>query len=112
MDVGTSAIAGRVSGVIDKVSVPQNRLLKLVIAWLLGTPFDHALLIWGYTILSAFVVNALRGNHFQLIIAASLMRSGLFVLLLLPVPMWFLIVSTFFMIKVMFSFAVDHYGNN
>ncbi|EPP5730231.1 hypothetical protein ACUT7I_003641, partial [Vibrio cholerae] len=96
---------------------PKGRLLFiaihihiLAIAWLLSAPLDYALLIWAYTIISALVVNALKGSHFQLFISASLMCSGLLVLMLFPLSTWFLIVSTFFMIKVMFSFAVDHYG--
>ncbi|MBF4260143.1 hypothetical protein EAY18_28200, partial [Vibrio anguillarum] len=81
------------------------------IAWLLSAPLEYAFLIWAYTIISALVVNALKDNRIQLFISANLMCSGLLLLMFLPLPTWFLITSTFFLIKVMFSFAVDHYGN-
>lgn len=83
----------------------------LAIAWLLSAPFEYAFLIWAYTIISALVVNALKDSRIQLFISANLMCSGLLLLMFLPLPTWFLITSTFFLIKVMFSFAVDHYGN-
>ncbi|OPX54611.1 hypothetical protein SAMN02745127_02596 [Oceanospirillum multiglobuliferum] len=81
----------------------------LAIAWLLSAPLEYALMIWAYTIVSALIVNTLKGHPLQLFMAASLMCSGLFLLMLLPLPTWFLVTSVFFMIKVMFSFAVDHY---
>lgn len=81
----------------------------LVIAWLLSAPFEYALLIWLYTILCALYVNHLKGQPLQLFIAASLMCGGLLLVLCLPIETWFLVTSVFFMIKVMFSFAVDHY---
>lgn len=96
---------------------PKNRLIfiaihihLLVIAWLLDAPIDSALMIWAYTIMSALIVNALKGKPIQLFVAANLMCYGLFLLLYLSPPVWFLMVSLFFMIKVMFSFAVDHFG--
>ena len=95
---------------------PRGRLLFiaghvhiLAIAWLLSAPFEYALIVWAYTIISAFVVNALKGHGLQLFIAVNLMCCGVFVLMLLPLSAWFFMISLFFMIKVMFSFAVDHY---
>lgn len=83
----------------------------LVIAWLLAEPMDSAVIIWGYTIASAFIVNTLKGKSIQSFIAANLMCYGIFLLIYLSLPLWFLMVSTFFMIKVLFSFAVDHFAN-
>lgn len=83
----------------------------LVIAWLLAEPMDSAVIIWGYTIVSAFIVNALKGKSIQSFIAANLMCYGIFLLIYLSLPLWFLMVSTFFMIKVLFSFAVNHFAN-
>lgn len=98
---------------------PKGRILFiaihihiLAIAWLLSAPFEYAVVIWLYTILSALIVNYLKGKPLQLFIAANLMCSGLLLLLLLPIDTWFLVTSIFFMIKVMFSFAVDHYQND
>lgn len=95
---------------------PKGRLLFisihfhiLIIAWLLSVPFEPALIVWGYTIVSAFIVNAFKGTTIQLFIAANLMCYGIFLFMILTIPTWFLIVSIFFMIKIMFSFAVEHY---
>lgn len=95
---------------------PKNRLIFiaihihiLLVAWLMSEPMDSALIIWGFTVLAAFLVNALNGKSMQKFIAANLMCYGLFLLVYLPLPAWFLMVSLFFMIKVMFSFSVDHF---
>ncbi|KPH65439.1 MULTISPECIES: hypothetical protein [Pseudoalteromonas] len=95
---------------------PKNRLIFIAIhvhivaiAWLLSQPMDIALIIWTYTIVTACVVNALHGKSIQGFIAANLMCYGIFLLIYLSLPTWFLMVSVFFMIKVLFSFAVDHY---
>ena len=95
---------------------PKNRLLFisihihiLAIAWLLSEPMDTALLVWSFTIASAFSVNALKGKSIQGFIAANLMCYGIFLLIYLSLPVWFLMVSMFFMIKVLFSFLVDHF---
>lgn len=97
---------------------PKNRLIFiaihvhiLVIAWLLSEPMQSALIIWGYTIASAFVVNALKGRLIQRFVAANLMCVGLFILVSLSLAIGFLLVSLFFLIKVLFSFSVDHYDN-
>ena len=96
---------------------PKNRLIFiaihvhiLVIAWLLSEPLESAMIVWGYTIMSALVVNALKGRQVQCFIAANLMCYGLLLLIYLPLSNWFLMVSVFFLIKVLFSFSVDHFG--
>ena len=98
---------------------PRGRLLFisihfhiLIIAWLLSVPFESALIVWGYTIVSALIVNAFKKTTIQLFIAANLMCYGIFLLMTLTIPTWFLIISIFFMIKIMFSFSVDHYTKN
>ena len=95
---------------------PKNRLVFisihihiLVIAWLLSEPMNTALIVWGFTIISAFLVNALKGKSIQGFIAANLMCYGVLLLIYLSLPVWFLTVSMFFMIKVLFSFSVDHF---
>jgi hypothetical protein len=95
---------------------PKSRLIFiaihihiLLIAWLLAEPMESALIIWGFTIGSAFIVNAFHGKSIQLFIAANLMCYGVFLLIYLSLPSWFLMVSMFFMIKVLFSFSVDHF---
>jgi len=97
---------------------PKNRIVfisihihLLAIAWLLSEPMVTALIVWGFTIASAFLVNALKGKSFQGFIAANLMCYGILLIIYLSLPTWFLMVSLFFMIKVLFSFSVDHFGN-
>ncbi|GLX78472.1 hypothetical protein tinsulaeT_18120 [Thalassotalea insulae] len=81
----------------------------LVIAWLLAAPMEYAVLVWAYTIGSAFLINYLKGHPLQMFFGAFFMCCGLLGLMLMPIEQWFLITSMFFMIKVVFSFAVDHY---
>jgi len=95
---------------------PKNRLVFiaihihiLVIAWLLSEPMDTVFIVWGFTIASAFLVNALKGKCIQGFIAANLMCYGILLLIYLSFPVWFLMVNMFFMIKVIFSFSVDHF---
>ncbi len=96
---------------------PKNRLIFitihihiLAIAWLLSEPMSSALIIWGFTIVSALLVNALKGKSIQGFIAANLMCYGILLLIYLSLSTWFLMVSVFFMIKVLFSFSVDHFA--
>lgn len=82
----------------------------LVAAWLLRTGLENSIIIWGYTIASAFVVNSLKGNQFQKFIAGVLLALGISIIILgTEVPKYYLIISLLFMVKVLFSFAVDHY---
>ena len=82
----------------------------LLIATLLGTGFLHALIVWGYTTAGALLVNALHGHRFQLFTAGSLLVAGIALAMLsASVPDYFQLISLLFMLKVLFSFAVDHY---
>ena len=60
--------------------------------------------------ISAGIVNALKGKVIQGFIAANLLCYGMFLLIYLSLPIWFLIVSLFFIMKVIFSFSVDHFN--
>ena len=82
----------------------------LLIAGLLGMGLGHALIVWSYTTIAALVVNALHGSRFQLFTAGSLLVAGIAIAVLgVAVPNYFLVISLLFMVKVLFSFAVDHY---
>lgn len=60
--------------------------------------------------MGAFVINALKGSRFQLVMAGLLLSMGIAIAVLaVDVPYYFLVVSLLFMLKVLFSFAVDHY---
>ena len=83
----------------------------IVVAWLLGINLWHAIIVWGYTIGSAFVVNALKASQFQVFAGGVFLSAGIAVAILAAeVPKYFLVISLLFMIKLLFSFAVDHYG--
>ncbi|MFC6334800.1 hypothetical protein ACFP56_19375 [Paenibacillus septentrionalis] len=83
----------------------------ILIALLLSNDIVHALIVWAYTIASAFIVNALIGRQSQLVTAGLLLSIGLGCMPMLPdIPPYMLIISSLFMLKVMFSFAVDHYN--
>lgn len=84
----------------------------IVIAWLLDGPLYLSVWIWAFTIASAIAVNLLKGHRLQLFVAANLVCIGLFLIFVLAMPVWFSLVSVFFLFKVVLSFAVDHYNNN
>jgi hypothetical protein len=82
----------------------------LIAAWLLETGLGSSVIVWGYTITGALVVNALRGSQFQKFVAGVLLALGISIIVVgTEVPKYFLIISLLFMVKVLFSFAVDHY---
>jgi hypothetical protein len=82
----------------------------LAIAWLLGTNLVLAIAAWGYTIAGALVVNALLGNRLQLFVAALLLVIGMFAIVVgSGFPLYFLVISLVFLVKVLFAFPVDHY---
>lgn len=82
----------------------------LLIAWLLGFSVTHAALLWIFVILSAVIVNALMGKAHQRIVAGALMSLGVFIALNLygAESMSMQVMAVFYVIKVVFSFGVDH----
>jgi len=84
----------------------------LIVAWLLGTGLWNSVIVWGYTITGAFVVNALKDNQFQKFVAGILLAFGISIIVLsVDAPKYFLVISLLFMVKVLFAFAVDHYAS-
>jgi len=84
----------------------------LIVAWLLGLGFWGALVVWGYTIAGALVVNALNASQFQVFVAGALLVLGIALTVLgMDAPKYFLVISLLFMVKVLFAFAVDHYAS-
>lgn len=83
----------------------------LLLAGLLGIELWPAILVWAYTIVGTLVVNTLKGNRFQMFVAGTLLALGVMLTVLgTAVPKYFLVIALLFMLKVLFSFAVDHYG--
>lgn len=84
----------------------------VLIALLLHTDIWYSIVVWAYTITGAFIVNALIRKHSQRFIAGLLLSVGLGWIPMLPdIQPYMLIICLLFMLKVLFSFAVDHYGN-
>jgi len=98
---------------------PTNRIVFiaihihiLLIALLLHSDIGYSVGAWAYTIVGAFIVNALIGKRSQRFVAGLLLSVGLGAIPMLPgISPAMLIVCLLFMLKVLFSFAVDHYGH-
>lgn len=81
----------------------------VLVALLLGTGLWPAIAVWLYTVGGAAIVNAIRGRS-QLFIGGLLLSLGIGWMPMLSIEPYMLIVSLLFMLKVLFSFSVDHYG--
>ncbi|PTM57488.1 hypothetical protein [Desmospora activa] len=83
----------------------------VLVALLLNTDIWYSTAVWAYTIIGAFIVNSLIGKPSQRFVAGLLLSVGLGCLPLLPdIQPYMLTIYLLFMLKVLFSFAVDHYG--
>ncbi|GAE05312.1 hypothetical protein JCM10914_1408 [Paenibacillus sp. JCM 10914] len=83
----------------------------IIIALLLNADIGYAVGIWAYTIAGTFIVNALIGKPSQRFVGGLLLSIGIGCTFLLSnIQPYMLTVGTMFMLKVLFSFAVDHYG--
>ncbi|MBB6633206.1 hypothetical protein [Cohnella thailandensis] len=83
----------------------------VLVAILLHGDIWNSLGVWAYTVIGAFIVNALIGKHSQPFVAGLLLSVGFGFIPMLPgIPPFMLIISLLFMLKVLYSFAVDHYG--
>lgn len=83
----------------------------LVIMWMLKEPLIPYFIIWAYTITGAFLVNHFKQTNYQTVISGALLTVGLSAMPLLPeISFWGITVGAAFMIKVLYSFAVDHYS--
>ncbi|UHA74663.1 hypothetical protein [Paenibacillus sp. 481] len=83
----------------------------ILVALLLDTHIWYSIGVWAYTIAGALIVNALLGKRSQLHVAGLLLSVGLGGMPLLPnIQPYMLTIFLLFMLKVLFSFAVDHYG--
>lgn len=84
----------------------------LVLAPLLGVELGIGLAVWAYTVAAALAVNGLLGAPIQRPAAGSLLLVGLVGLLLAApgVPLLLLVALAVYQLKVIYSFAVDHYA--
>ena len=119
LDIAAGCVANFTRGTNDFYAArPKNRWVFIaihfhvvVIGWLLGVGMEPALWITGYTLVSAAAVNLMKGRDIQTLLGGLLMSAGVFALLLIPAaPPLLAAVGALFMIKVIFSFAVDHHS--
>lgn len=83
----------------------------VIIAVLLNTAIEYSIAVWAYTIAGAFIVNSLIGKQSQRFVAGLILSIGLGCNPLLPhIEPYMLITCQLYMLKVLFGFAVDHYG--
>ena len=83
----------------------------VLVALLLGVDLLAACVVWAYTICGAAAVNALIGRRQQRFIAGLLLAIGAGGITLLPsVQPYMVTIGLLFMLKVLYGFAVDHYG--
>lgn len=118
LDIAAGCVANFTRSTNDFYAArPRNRWIfiaihvhAIIVALLLDTDFAASLVVWGYTIAGAVVVNVLKSNPLQTFAGGSLLAAGLSWLALYPGLSPFMsIVFALFMLKVLFSFAVDHY---
>lgn len=82
----------------------------IIVAYALGADISNALYIWAYTIIAAVIVNSFKTSQFQTFIGGLLLSCGVTFGLLLPdIHPIMAVVQSLFMLKVIFSFSVDHY---
>lgn len=84
----------------------------IVIAWPYNIALNESVIIWGYTIITAVILNTLYGRKAQNVIAIALVVLGFMVIASLSSPLWFQCIAGLFLIKVCYAFSVDHYAND
>jgi hypothetical protein len=84
----------------------------LLLAVVLESPIQVALAVWLYTLFSASLVNRLRAMVYHRLLAGSLLATAIIIYILsgvsLPIPIT--LIYILYMMKVIYSFSVDHTG--
>lgn len=85
----------------------------LILALVLGEYYFPCALTWVYTVISAFIVNGFAKHPAQRTIGAVLMVFGVLLLSLFfyELPQFLFVILILYIVKVSFSFAVDHYAD-
>ncbi|WP_429806828.1 hypothetical protein [Ensifer sp. B1-9] len=118
LDIAAGCVANFTPSTNDFYAArPRNRWIfiaihvhVIIVAALLGAGVGASVAVWAYTIAGAAVVNLLAGHAAQTFVGGLLLAAGLAGLPLLPgLTPAMTAVSALFMLKVLFSFAVDHY---
>lgn len=82
----------------------------ILVGILLGVSIWSVILVWLYTIICAFIIISLRKAD-QIFVAGLLLCIGIAGIPILGMENFMTIVSMLFMIKVLYSFSVNHYHN-
>jgi hypothetical protein len=84
----------------------------LLLAFVLESPIYVALAVWLYTLISASIINHLRAMVYHRLLASTLLATAIIVYMLsgvsLPIPIT--LIYILYMMKVIYSFSVDHTG--
>ncbi|MDZ3832793.1 MAG: hypothetical protein U0S50_13415 [Sphingopyxis sp.] len=116
-DIGAGCIANFTRSTNDFYAErPRNRRVFIVVhvhillvALLLGRDFGAAVAIWGYTIVAALIVNGLQRHRIQRFVGGLLLATGVVWISLWPaLSSVMLVTGLLFLLKVAFSFAVNH----
>ena len=118
LDIAAGSVANFTRGTSDFYAArPRHRwgfiaihVHVVAVAVLLGVDIVPSIIVWGYTIAGAVIVNLLVGRPSQTFVGGFLLAIGLAGIGLWPGTSSFMpAVCVLFMLKVLFSFAVDHY---
>jgi hypothetical protein len=115
-DIGSGCIANFTQSTSDYYATRKSKRIVfltvhvhlILVALLLQSHLVPALLVWMYTIVCASIIQAIKGRN-QVFIVGVLLSLGIAWIPLLEMGTFMLIVSMLFMVKVLFSFSVDHY---
>ncbi len=96
---------------------PKNRWIciaihfhVIIVAYALNMELISSIIVWAFTIISAIIINLLKGFSSQIFWAGVLISIGITGIILFSADTAeLLIIQILFLLKVVFSFAVDHY---
>lgn len=82
----------------------------LILAFLVGSYWDVAAFVFLYSVISSFIVQRLWDCPSQKAIGAVFFMSGVAILLFISneIPIYFVLALVFFLMKLIFSFSVNH----
>jgi hypothetical protein len=84
----------------------------LLLAVVLESPINIAFAVWLYTLICASIINSLRAMVYHRLLAGALLATAIIVYVLsdvtLPIPIT--LAYILYMMKVIYSFSVDHTG--
>lgn len=120
LDIAAGAVANFTRGTNDYYKTrPFNRYLflsihwhVLIVAWLFQEPLLPYLAVSIYTLVAALVVNQMMGHPEQTVVGGFFVCLGLVLLTALPLSQIGQVASLLFVVKVVFSFGVDHYAES